>query len=124
MKKFSLLLCITHAAPRSDFSAPTPTEWAVISVAIGAVGGVLFHLFVGGERNVDRLFISIAGAVILGLVFGYIALAQIKRTGQQGRGLALAAVILGWIGLASTIVVLVVAFSAGWLPLPDSTPSG
>ena len=62
---FSLLLCITHAAPRSDFRAPTPTEWAVISVAIGAVGGVLFHLFVGGERNVDRLFISIAGAVIL-----------------------------------------------------------
>lgn len=62
---FSLLLCIMHAAPRSDFRAPTPTEWAVISVAIGAVGGVLFHLFVGGERNVDRLFISIAGAVIL-----------------------------------------------------------
>ena len=62
---FSLLLCITHAAPVSNVRAPTPTEWAVISVAIGVVGGALFHLFVGGERNVDRLFISIAGAVIL-----------------------------------------------------------
>ena len=69
-------------------------------------------------------FVFVWLTIILGLVFGYIALAQIKRTGQQGRGLALAAVILGWIGLASTIVVLVVAFSAGWLPLPDSTPSG
>lgn len=62
---FSLLLCVAHSAPPSDVRAPTPTEWAVISVAIGCVGGALFHLFVGSERNVDRLFISIAGAVIL-----------------------------------------------------------
>ena len=41
-------------------------------------------------------------------------LAQIKRTNDQGRGLALAAVILGWIGLATTIIVLVVAVAAGW----------
>lgn len=62
---FSLLLCIAHATPTSGVRAPTPTEWAAISVAIGCVGGALFHLFVGTERNVDRLFISIAGAVIL-----------------------------------------------------------
>jgi len=62
---YSLLLCIAHAAPTSSVRAPTPTEWAVISVAIGCVGGALFHLFVGNERNVDRLFISIGGSVIL-----------------------------------------------------------
>lgn len=62
---FSLLLCVTHAAPPAEVRPPTPTEWAVISIAIGLVGGALFHLFVGGERNEDRLFISIAGAVIL-----------------------------------------------------------
>lgn len=62
---FSLLLCIAHATPPAAVRAPTPTEWAVISVAIGCVGGALFHLFVGSERNVDRLFISIAGSVIL-----------------------------------------------------------
>jgi hypothetical protein len=62
---FSLLLCGAHSAPPAGIRAPTPTEWAVISVAIGCVGGALFHLFVGTERNVDRLFISIAGAVIL-----------------------------------------------------------
>jgi Kef-type K+ transport system membrane component KefB len=62
---FGLLLCIAHAAPPASVRAPTPTEWAVISVAIGCVGGALFHLFVGNERNIDRLFISIAGAVIL-----------------------------------------------------------
>jgi len=62
---FSLLLCVEHGAPRTSFRPPTPTEWAVISVAVGCVGGSLFHLFVGSERDADRLFISIAGAVIL-----------------------------------------------------------
>src|SRR5215204_402690 len=48
---YSLLLCIAHAAPTSGVRrAPTSTEWAVISVAIGCVGGALFHLFVGSER--------------------------------------------------------------------------
>jgi Kef-type K+ transport system membrane component KefB len=45
--------------------APTTTEWLVIDVAIGAAGGILFHLFVGEERKPDRLFIALAGAVIL-----------------------------------------------------------
>ena len=62
---FSLLVCIEHGAPATGHRAPTPTEWAVISVAIGCIGGSLFHLFVGNERAIDRLFISIAGAVIL-----------------------------------------------------------
>jgi hypothetical protein len=67
-------------------------------------------------------FVFVWLTIILGLVFGYIALAQIKRTNQQGRGLARAAVILGWIGRASTIIVLIVAFAAGWFTV--STPSG
>ena len=67
-------------------------------------------------------FVFVWLTIILGLVFGYIALAQIKRTNQQGRGLARAAVILGWIGLATTIIVLIVAFAAGWFTV--STPSG
>ena len=62
---FSILLCAAHSPPAAGVRAPTPTEWAVISVALGCVGGALFHLFVGSEQNVDRLFISIGGAVIL-----------------------------------------------------------
>jgi hypothetical protein len=65
-------------------------------------------------------FVFVWLTIILGLVFGYIALAQIKRTHEQGRGLALAAVILGWIGLASTIVVLIVAWAAGWFTIAQS----
>jgi hypothetical protein len=42
---------------------------------------------------------------ILALVFGYIALAEVKKAPahvpQQGRGLAVAAVVLGWVGVAT-----------------------
>jgi uncharacterized protein DUF4190 len=34
---------------------------------------------------------------ILGLIFGFVALSQIKQTGQRGRGMALAGVIIGGI---------------------------
>lgn len=36
---------------------------------------------------------------ILGLIFGFIALGQIKRTGQGGRGLAIAGMVVGAAGL-------------------------
>lgn len=62
---FGLLLSITHQTPVSGWRAPTPTEWAVISIAIGVVGGSLFHLFLGEEKNIDRLFIGLGGAIIL-----------------------------------------------------------
>ncbi|HPF61886.1 MAG TPA: hypothetical protein PLI93_07480 [Gemmatimonadales bacterium] len=44
---------------------PTSTEWMVIAMAVGLVGGWLFHLFLGNERSPDRLFIAVAGAVVL-----------------------------------------------------------
>jgi uncharacterized protein YacL len=45
--------------------------------------------------------ITVWFTVILGLVFGHIALSQIKRTGERGRGLALTAVVVGWIGVVA-----------------------
>lgn len=62
---FGLLLSIVHVPPAVRPRAPTATEWAVIAVGIGLVGGALFHLFVGSERHADRLFISLGGAIIL-----------------------------------------------------------
>lgn len=62
---FGILLSVSHGAPPSGIRPPTPTEWVVISVGIGLVGGALFHLFVGKEHHVDRQFIALAGALIL-----------------------------------------------------------
>ncbi len=48
------------------------------------------------------------------IVFGHVALRQIKRTGEQGAGLALAGLILGWAAVILVIVLIVgLAMSAG-----------
>lgn len=60
-----LLLAVVHPPVAVTPRGPTPTEWVVINVALGAVGGMLFHLFVGDERQPDRLFIALIGAIIL-----------------------------------------------------------
>ena len=60
-----ILLSIERPALHMAVRAPTPTEWAVITVAIGVIGGALFHLFLGAERKIDRLFIALAGSLIL-----------------------------------------------------------
>jgi Kef-type K+ transport system membrane component KefB len=60
-----VLLAIRHPGDMAVSRPITPTEWVVISLAIGIVGGAMFELFLGGERDEDRLFISLAGAIIL-----------------------------------------------------------
>ena len=59
---------------------------------------------------IASLIFGIIGGVLLGFIFGFIALSQTKRTGQNGRGLALAGVILSsmWtIGIVLAIILAV-----------------
>lgn len=58
---------------------------------------------------ISSFFIS-----ILGLITGIVALKQIKRTGEKGRGLALAGTIIGSISLVATIVVTVLFLVLGF----------
>jgi hypothetical protein len=44
-------------------------------------------------------------------VFGHVARRQIKRTGEQGAGLALAGLILGWTTMILVIVLIVVSLA-------------
>jgi hypothetical protein len=53
-------------------------------------------------------------ATIPAIVFGHVARHQIKRTGEQGGGLALAGLILGWAAvILAVLLILGVAVSAG-----------
>ncbi|MBU1586422.1 MAG: DUF4190 domain-containing protein [Actinobacteria bacterium] len=61
---------------------------AIVSLAIAIVGFSWISL----------------GAVIT----GHIALSQIKKTGEQGHGLALAGTIIGYVGIAVTLI---------WIPI-------
>jgi Kef-type K+ transport system membrane component KefB len=62
---FGLLLAFMHADTPIMTRPITTTEWAVITIGIGVVGGTLFHLFLGDEQSPDRLVIALGGAVIL-----------------------------------------------------------
>jgi Domain of unknown function (DUF4190) len=77
----------TYQAPDGAFSPPAQKTngFAIASLVFGIIGGVL-----------------------LALVFGYIALSQIRRSGgrQGGRGMALAGVILGWAWLGLLVILL------------------
>jgi len=51
---------------------------------------------------VVALFVPLVGAIL-----GHVAMGQIKKTGEQGRGIALAGVIIGW---AFTALAILAAF--------------
>ncbi len=49
---------------------------------------------------------------LLAVIFGHIALSQTARTGQGGRGMAIAGVVLGWVGLAFLAVFIIGAIAS------------
>jgi hypothetical protein len=67
--------------------------------------------------------VSIASAIswvgaVAGVVTGHVALAQIKRSGEKGRGLAITALVLGYLYIAGSILfgLLMLLFRLrGWI---------
>jgi Domain of unknown function (DUF4190) len=78
-------------------SSPKPNGLAIASLVLG----------------IAQIFICIVGA-ILALVFGYISRRQIDESGgtQGGRGMAIAGIILGWVGIGLAILYIVVIIIA------------
>jgi hypothetical protein len=46
---------------------------------------------------------------ILALIFGYIGLRQIRRRGENGRGMAIAGIVLGWVGVGLILIFITLA---------------
>lgn len=65
---------------------------------------------VSGGTNSMAVVALIMGLTVapLGIIFGHIGLSQIKRTGEGGRGLAVAGLVLGYLGLALSIALIIV----------------
>lgn len=67
--------------------------------------------------------VSIASAVswvgaVAGIITGHVALAQIKRSGERGRGLAISALILGYLYVAGSLAfagLMMLLSSRGWI---------
>jgi hypothetical protein len=63
---------------------------------------------------------------LVGIICGHIALGQIKRTGEKGRGFALAGLIIGYVSIALTIVgvtILIIVSIAGGLAVASAVRS-
>lgn len=63
---------------------------------------------------IAALVFGIIGGALLGFIFGFVALSQIKRSGQGGRGMAIAGLVLSgvWVLIVGGLIALAVATSA------------
>lgn len=79
------------SAPSYGATAPKTNVLAIISMIASILGFVWILPLIG----------SVGGAVM-----GHLSLNQIKRTGEGGRGMALAGVIVGWVGVAISLLII------------------
>ncbi|MGH3822847.1 MAG: DUF4190 domain-containing protein [Pseudonocardiaceae bacterium] len=79
-----------------------PMQLPINGLAVASlVLGILWVLWIGS---------------ILALIFGYIARNQIKERNEGGAGLAIAGIVLGWVGigiLAFYVIVIITVVAAG-----------
>lgn len=82
------------------------TNGLSVAALVIAVANVVFGSFLG-------LFVPLVPAVVALLVvaMGHVALAQITRGGEQGRAVAVSALVIGYLCLAGTAAFLVLAFT-------------
>jgi hypothetical protein len=50
---------------------------------------------------------------ILGVIFGFVALNQIKQSGEGGRGMALAGIIIGGVAIVLGVLALILVIAYG-----------
>lgn len=71
------------------------------------------------------LILSLLGFSILGVIFGHVAKSEIRKTGKQGRGMATAGLVIGYIGCAfwTLFIISVVAAADSSDDLSDFQPA-
>ncbi len=87
------------AAPYSGYGPAKTNTLAIVSL-ISSIVGLFLIPFIGS---------------VAGVITGHMSLGQIKRTGEGGRGLALAGTIVGYVGLALAFLGILLFFA--FLPL-------
>jgi hypothetical protein len=75
-------------------AAPSTNGFAIASMVLG----IVWVYWIGS---------------VLALVFGYIALKQIRERSQSGKGMAIAGVVLGWVGVAFIPIMIIFVFAVG-----------
>jgi Domain of unknown function (DUF4190) len=79
-----------------QYGAPTRTNPLAIAALCCGIGQILLGLIAG----------------IPGIILGFIALNQIKTKGEGGRGMAIAGIVLGFIGVALFLILIIAVIAA------------
>jgi hypothetical protein len=58
---------------------------------------------------IAALVAGILSASLFAIIFGHVAISQINKTGQQGKGMAIAGLVLGYLWLVVVIFVVVIS---------------
>ncbi|HEU0182264.1 MAG TPA: DUF4190 domain-containing protein [Agromyces mariniharenae] len=90
-------------APAPAPPAPAPAAAAAPAPATGEKWNVL---------SIVAFVIVFLGFSLISIILGFIGLNQIKKTGERGRGLALWAIVLGFVSIIIGIIVWIVVFTA------------
>lgn len=87
--------------PPYGYGYPPPAPRGTNAMAVTSmIVGILWLYWIGS---------------ILALVFGYVGRSQIRRTGEGGGGMAIAGIVLGWIGVG-LLIIFVISLAAGTIP--------
>jgi hypothetical protein len=60
--------------------------------------------------SIVAFVLSLIGFNVIAIVLGFIGLSQVKKTGQRGRGFAIAAVIIGFASIVLFVLILIPFF--------------
>ena len=61
--------------------------------------------------SIVAFVLSLVGFNVIAIVLGFIGLSQVKKTGERGRGLAIAAIIIGFVSIAIFIIIWITVFA-------------
>jgi hypothetical protein len=78
------------------YGAPAKTNTLAIVSLIASISGFVILPFIGS---------------VVGVITGHMSLNQLKTSGEQGRGMALAGTIVGWVGLGLAIIGIIAAIA-------------
>lgn len=97
-------------APAPGAAAPAYAAPGYAAPGYGAPGYPVMPVARTNTMAILALVFGIGGGW-LGILFGHMALSQIRRTGEQGRGLALAGLICGYVGAGFWLIVIIVSIA-------------
>ena len=107
------------AAPPADaaypgYAAPSYGAPAYSAPAYGTAPAPAYGAYAAPKTNVLAIVSLVAALVgmfiipfigsVVAVITGHMSLSQIKRTGENGRGMALAGTIVGWVGIGLSII--------------------